>query len=101
MDDTDGINSTVAKGKLKSGLLFAKSGRLDRACELWQQARMEAPDSISIIYNIGVCAEASGDLTNALALYKEADQNLLEPDPVINDALSRVQSRLKIKPTVF
>ncbi len=94
MDDTDGIESDRAKQDLKSGLLFAKAGRLDRACELWQEARILAPRSIAIIYNIGVCAEAVGELYNALALYQEADRLLLKPESIINKALNRVNNRL-------
>jgi len=94
MDGTDGIKSGRAKQDLKSGLLFAEAGRLDRACELWREARTLAHQSIAIIYNIGVCAEAAGELDNALALYQEADRLLLKPEPIINKALSRIQNRL-------
>ena len=98
MGDTDGITSDRAKQNIKSGLLFAKAGRLDRACELWREARTLAPQSTAIIYNIGVCAEAAGELDNALALYQEADRLLLKPEPIINEALNRVQKRLNKVP---
>lgn len=98
MDDRDGISSKHAEQKLESGLAFAEGGRIDRACSLWQEARSEAPDSIALLYNIGLCAEAEGEFDNALALYQQADQLLLKPNPLINKALDRIQKRLNNKP---
>jgi tetratricopeptide (TPR) repeat protein len=60
MDSAQGINDENAKRKLGQGIEFAKAGRLDRACELWQDADKLASDSVSITYNLGVCAEAEG-----------------------------------------
>jgi len=93
LDDTDGIESDQAKRKLEAGVLFAKSGRLDRACELWREARVDAPRSVAILYNIGICAEAAGEKANALALYEEADRLLEKPVRAINAALERVRNK--------
>lgn len=95
MDLTDGITTKDAKQKLKNGLDFAKSGRLDRACEIWGEARILSPDSPSLIYNLGVCAETTGDLELALDLYKKSDRLLNKPDGRITIALRRASSTIQ------
>jgi tetratricopeptide (TPR) repeat protein len=95
MDSTDGISSSEAKDKLKKGIDFAKNNRLDRSCELWGEARIISPNSPSILFDLGVCAESRGDLDAALSLYKEADKLIGKPDDNISLALSRVSEQIK------
>ena len=101
MDSTDGIESSAAKDKLKSGIEYADKGRMDNACELWGEARIIAPNSYVLLYNLGVCAESRGDLDAALGLYKQADKMLGKPEDDITLALNRVEgairNRAKIK----
>ncbi len=97
MDLTDGITTKDVKQKLKNGLDYAKSGRLDRACEIWGEARILSPDSPSIIYNLGVCAETTGDLEQALDLYMKSDRLLNKPDGRITIALRRASSAIQNK----
>jgi len=40
MDSTDGITSREAERKFEQGIDYAKHNRLDRACELWGEARI-------------------------------------------------------------
>jgi tetratricopeptide (TPR) repeat protein len=95
MDSTDGIESKEAKDKLKRGLDYADKGRMDSACELWGEARNLAPNSHTLLYNLGVCAESRGDLDAALTLYKQADKYLGKPDDDISVALNRVGEAIK------
>jgi hypothetical protein len=95
LDNTDGISSEMAEKKLENGIDFARSGRMDRACELWEQGRILAPSSTSLAYNLGICAEAAGSFDDALALYQEADQFLQKPNKTINTALYRVSKRIE------
>lgn len=95
MDSTEGINSKEGEKKFKAGLEFAKGNRFDRACEIWGEARILAPDSPSIIYDLGVCAETSGDLEQALELYKKSDRLLNKPDDRITTALRRATSAIQ------
>lgn len=98
MDDTGDIESKQARRDLESGLAFARSGRMDRACEFWEQANAQAPHSVAILYNRGVCDEAAGDFESAYRFYLDADRMLRQPDPIINTALDRIQKRLEQKP---
>jgi tetratricopeptide (TPR) repeat protein len=101
MDSTDGVESKEAKDKLKRGIEYADKGRMDSACELWGEARIIAPNSYVLLYNLGVCAESRGDLDAALGLYKQADKILGKPQDDIALALNRVEgairNRAKIK----
>jgi tetratricopeptide (TPR) repeat protein len=97
MDSTDGIESSAAKDKLKRGIEYADKGRMDSACELWGEARIIAPNSYVLIYNLGVCAESRGDLDTALSLYKQADKMLGKPEDDISLALNRVEGAIKNK----
>ena len=95
MDSTDGIESSAAKDKLKRGIEYADKGRMDSACELWGEARIMAPNSYVLIYNLGVCAESRGDLDAAIGLYKQADKMLGKPQEDITTALNRVERAIK------
>lgn len=94
-DSTSGIASDAAKTKLKDGITFAGSGRMDRACALWGEARPLAPDSISILFNLGICAETQGKPEEAQALYQQIDKMLTKPDESVNKALARVTEQLE------
>lgn len=94
-DSTSGIASDAAKAKLKDGVTFAGSGRMDRACALWSEARPLAPDSISILFNLGICAETQGKPEEAQALYQQIDKTMTKPDDSVNKALARVTEQLE------
>jgi len=95
MDSTDKIDSADARDKLSQGIEFADKGRMDSACEIWGQARIVAPNSPAILYNLGVCAESRGDADAALNLYKQADKLIEKPDDDISLALNRVSLAIK------
>jgi tetratricopeptide (TPR) repeat protein len=95
MDSTDQIDSANAKEKLNLGIDFAGKGRIDNACEIWGQARIAAPNSPALLYNLGVCAESRGDADGALNLYKQADKLIGKPDDDITLALNRVSLAIK------
>lgn len=95
MDSTDQIDSADARDKLKQGIDYADKSRMDNACEIWGQARIAAPNSPAILYNLGVCAESRGDADAALNLYKQADKLIGKPDDDITLALNRVSLAVK------
>jgi hypothetical protein len=94
MDGKAGISSNEAVQKLDLGLDYAKSNRLDRACELWGEGRGISPNSPSLIYNLAICAEIRGDLEDALNLYKAADRALNKPDERITSGMGRVSEAI-------
>ena len=95
MDSKDGITSDQAKAKFEQGVDFGKNQRMDRACELWGEARILSPNSPSILYNLGVCSEITGDPEKALDLYAKADRLLNTPDDNITKALKRTNEQVK------
>lgn len=94
MNDDDNISQPEALSRFKSGLEFASSNRLDRACELWQSAEPLVPEAPALKYNLGVCAEISGELGSAKAFYQQADRLLSRPNDDISLALKRIDTSL-------
>ncbi len=80
-----------------SGLEFAKSKRLDRACEFWQKAHNQNASHYAILYSLGICSEVGGNLSEALRWYTQADRALNHPDEVISGALSRIREQIRNK----
>lgn len=97
IEDKDGISSRDAENKFEQGIEFAKKNRLDRACELWGEARTTASNSKAILYSLGMCAEVTGDPENALDLYKKADKLCLSPDDRISAAIHRISDAVQKK----
>jgi tetratricopeptide (TPR) repeat protein len=95
LDSTAGVDSGTAREKLKQGIQFAGKGRMDSACELWGEAGPLAPDSPSLVYNLGVCAESRGDVEAALALYRKAEKLAGKPDDNIILAVTRTAEAVK------
>lgn len=95
MDSTSDIDSKEAASKVKSGIEFAKNNRMDRGCELWGEAKRLSPKSLTILYNLGVCAEIAGRLDEAQSLYKESDRLLTKPDEKVSVALVRVSDAIE------
>lgn len=84
-----------AKEKVASGIKWAKQGRLERACEFWQEAYKLHPQGYVIHYLLGVCAETQGKLRKALEYYEKADRMTGSPVKEINTALGRVRVSLE------
>jgi hypothetical protein len=73
------------------GLAFARERRLDRACEMWEEASALGAPPMPMLYALAVCREANGDLAGAYALYDKADRMLKRPDKRISAALLRTK----------
>jgi len=96
-DSTDKIDVSLAKDKLKEGVSWADKRRIDAACQSWGEAHNLAPNSPSLLYNLGVCAESRADFQAALDLYKRADKELGKPDDDITLAILRADNAIKNK----
>ncbi len=86
---------STAKKKIVSGIDWAKQGRMDRACEYWDESYKLHPQGYAIHYLLGVCAEVAGNLREAFNYYKTADRFTNKPVKEINEALSRVKVRIE------
>ncbi len=83
----------AVKTQLDSGVAFAKAGRLDRACALWEDAAVVHPSGYALPYLQGVCAESRGDLSTARRHYLAADARTTKPVQEINQALKRLSQQ--------
>lgn len=73
---------------------FAKAKRFDRACEIWRTMQEGAAESVSLLHNLAVCAEAAGDLDTAQRLITRADRLLATPDEIVTESLQRIRDGL-------
>lgn len=83
------------QAKFKSGLEFAKAGRADRACGIWDGLNTGAgAQSPTLLYNLGACAEITepDNPRIALGFYSQADALLTKPDSAISAALNRMRA---------
>lgn len=90
-NDTKGLSAPAVE-KFNSGLAFSEAGQMDRACAIWQELSAVSPESnnnISLLYNLGVCAEVVADYDRAIELYSRADAMLTTPDQVVSGARER------------
>ncbi len=97
IDDDESDPPDAAEDRIERGIEWAEAGRMDRACELWQEACRIHPKGYAVHYLLGVCAEISGDLEGALKQYQIADRLTDEPVEEINQALGRVRFNLEEK----
>ena len=66
---------------------------LGAACQGWAEMNRRVPNNGSIVFNLGLCAEASGDLRGALGWYQLA-QPLIGGRNEAGTGIGRVQSRM-------
>lgn len=92
-DDRAGLSESD-KERFSGAVAFARAGRLDRACEIWNQLGTANQASQALKYDMAVCMEISGRLEEALKAYDDIDKALIRPDADINLALQRVRSTI-------
>jgi len=90
MGENEGIHGGRPQELFERGIEYAEAGRLDRGCELWQEALAMAPGAVPLIYNMGICYEVRNELERARDMYRKADRALGKPDSLINSALGRI-----------
>lgn len=87
--------SGAEKTRFLSAVAFARAGRMDRACQIWRSINHSGnPKDVAVLYDLAVCAETSGKLSEALELFQNADQLLARPDSNIDAALTRVRMEI-------
>jgi curli biogenesis system outer membrane secretion channel CsgG len=94
LEKDDTTPPAAAKEKIDQGVKWAKEGRLDRACEFWQEAYSLHSQGYAIHYDLGLCAEMVGKLPEALEYYEKADRLTGKPVKEINEALGRVRQTM-------
>lgn len=89
MDSTKDIEDKKAKELLKSGLKYAKENRLDRACQLWTDGLKKEKNSISLLYNVGICYELENNYEVSLKYFNKADKAAGKPIDQVTEAIER------------
>jgi len=99
--DDSGLKDNKSANKIfESGLDFADSNRMDRACKKFSAATAEYDKSPALYHNLGVCAEIEGNLEKALKLHNHADNLLDKPNKNISNSLARVSTKMSNKSAV-
>lgn len=94
-DESNLVDHSDANKLLDNGLVFAKKGRMDRACENFKNASEMYQQSPALLHNLGVCAETKNQLDDALQLYRKADSLLEVSNKTIDEALVRINDRIE------
>lgn len=95
--EPEGVNKSSDKKLFEQAVEYAEGGRFDRMCEILSEVSADGKKSFAVVYDLGVCAETSGDLNGALAYYKTADKIIGKPDTVVTSALRRVANLMENK----
>lgn len=81
---------------LEYSLEYIKSNRLDKAEQLLSELLTSLNDKCYVAaYNLGVVKEAQGELKKAKTLYDLADNLVLKPNELINQAVLRIDEQLR------
>ncbi len=92
--DTKGLPASQKK-RFLGAVAFAKVDRMGRACQIWRSINnSESAGNVAVIYNLAICAEANGRLSEALKMYMHADKLLARPDSDIDASLRRVRAEI-------
>ena len=97
MEEPSSLDEAAAS-EFDRGLAFAKEQRMDRACQIWDElnVRTQGADN-ALLYNIAVCEETEGNYEDALNLFEQVDQRLMQPDKNVSNALQRLKSTLAVQ----
>lgn len=92
-ESTDGL-TPEQKAQFKQGMDFAKGENTARACEIWRGLQDQGANTLSLQFNLGVCAEAAGDLDGALKIYENLARTLPKPDDAVTQGVARVRGQI-------
>jgi len=95
MTSTKGIRDAKAKDLFTRAIKLARTRNLTTACRLWKEGAAASPESASLSYNLGVCAEFKKDLKLAKQFYREAAGLLGESNDMILAAFERIARNKK------
>lgn len=89
-EGTDGLQND-AKKKFKEGIKLTKRN-VTSACTVWGEVDQLVPDHGPTLFNLGLCAESTGDYDAAEALYRRVYE-LNRSERYANEAIERLNRR--------
>jgi tetratricopeptide (TPR) repeat protein len=86
-------NQGWAQGPVSEGNTWAAQGDWEQATRCWSDALASDPGNHAALYNLGVAAEAVGDLAAAQSLYQRAAE--IHSDRLYASAIERTVKRME------
>lgn len=77
--------------RFKGAVEFAKNNQMARACGIWGDLASSPEDSqsISLMFNRGICAEWRASYVDAVRIYNKINSLLIKPDKQLEEARQR------------
>ena len=91
-ESADGLPRPLAT-QFSSAVAAAKASNVTGACDMWRAVDTANPGHVWTTFNLGICAEATGDFPGALSRYQRSRELGGASDRAVSDAITRV-SRL-------
>lgn len=88
-EKTDGMAKPV-KARFKTAVKLSVKD-LDGSCRAWAGLEAEAPNSASLLHDLGVCAEARGDFATASAYYQKSQALVPDGSKETAEATNRIR----------
>jgi hypothetical protein len=90
----DGLPKEMAP-QFAAAVKLASNGQVGEACRQWETINTAAPNTMAVVYDLGVCAESVGDYVKALALYRQAQGLAAAGDRDVAASTARAQNLLQ------
>lgn len=71
MDDSKGIEDENSKILFKDAIKLVKNGKIDRACQLWNNVYEKYKNIPSVAYNYSLCLEINGNYEEAIKILEK------------------------------
>jgi len=88
-ESNDGLSRELA-AQFDQAVEAATASNVSGACDLWRAVDAAQPDHVWTVYNLGICAEATGDYPGALARYQRARELGGATDRAVSASVARV-----------
>jgi hypothetical protein len=88
-ESTDGLPRELS-AQFEQAVEAAKANNVPAACDTWRSIDAAQPDHVWTVYNLGICAEATGDYPGALARYQRSSELGGASNRAVSASIARV-----------
>lgn len=88
-ESADGLPRPLAT-QFSGAVAAAKANNVTGACDMWRAVDAANPGHVWTTFNLGICAEATGDFPGALSRYQRSRELGGASDRAVSEAIARV-----------